>query len=104
MTRVALITTTINVPHVLTQWAKSMTPDDVIIVAGDQTSPHDEIIDLLIEISETTGVNTQYLAPHVQMKWASSEAIGWKSIQRRNIALLEAMQLNLNRLTDLTAT
>lgn len=94
MTRVALITTTINVPHVLTQWAKSMGVDDIIIVAGDQTSPHDEILDLLIDISESTGVNTQYLHPDHQIKWASSEAIGWKSIQRRNIALLEAMQLN----------
>jgi hypothetical protein len=94
MTRVALITTTINVPHVLTQWARSMSVDDIIIVAGDQTSPHDEILDLLIDISERTGVNTQYLHPNRQTLWASSEAIGWKSIQRRNIALLEAMQLN----------
>lgn len=94
MTRVALITTTINVPHVLTQWAKSMGVDDIIIVAGDQTSPHDEILDLLIDISEHTDANTQYLHPDHQTKWASSEAIGWRSIQRRNIALLEAMKLN----------
>lgn len=94
MTRVALITTTINVPHVITQWAKSMDVDDVIIVAGDQTSPHDEIIDVLDVITLTHGITTHYLEPDTQTKWASSEAIGWRSIQRRNIALLEAMQLN----------
>lgn len=94
MTRVALITTTINVPHVLTQWVKSMGVDDIIIVAGDQTSPHDEILDLLIDISERTGVDTMYLHPDVQTQYASSEAIGWRSIQRRNIALLRAMEHN----------
>lgn len=94
MTRVALITTTINVPHVLTQWAKGMQPDDVILVAGDKTSPHSEILDLLNQIMTRQGVPCRYLHPEDQTHWASSDAIGWRSIQRRNIALLEAMQLN----------
>lgn len=93
MTRVALITTTINVPHVLAQWAKSMSVDDIIIVTGDKKSPHDEIYKLMKEICQNTGVNTQYLEPRFQTQWVSSTAIGWNSIQRRNIALLEAMKL-----------
>ena len=94
MTRIALITTTINVPTVLTQWATSMTKDDLIVIAGDKKSPHDEIIDLLIEISESTGVDTVYLTPDVQERYAVSEVIGWNCIQRRNIALLNAMEHN----------
>jgi hypothetical protein len=93
VTRIALITTTINVPTVLTQWAQSgMTEDDIIIVAGDQKSPHDEIIDLIMIISETMGVDSTYLAPHVQERYAVSSKIGWNCIQRRNIALLRAME------------
>jgi len=94
MTHTVLITTTINVPHVLAKWAKGLTVDDVIIVAGDKKSPHDEIIDVLDVITLTHGITTRYLHPDDQIAWASSEAIGWNSIQRRNIALLEAMKLN----------
>jgi len=88
-----LITTTINVPHVLTQWAESMTENDVIIVAGDKKSPHDEINDLLIDIASKYGVGTKYLDPSRQEHWNVSDIIGWNCIQRRNIALLEAMTL-----------
>lgn len=95
MTRIALITTTINVPTVLTQWAKSgMISDDIIIVAGDQKSPHREIVDLLAAIERETGVVGIYSPPKMQDLWAISEKIGWNCIQRRNIALLEAMMYN----------
>jgi hypothetical protein len=90
---VVLITTTINVPHVLTQWAKSMQSMDWIIVAGDLKSPHDEIIELLAGIEVEIGVNTRYIHPYAQQHWATSEHIGWNCIQRRNIALLEAISL-----------
>lgn len=92
--RVALITTTINVPHVLTQWVETgMTEDDIIIVAGDYKSPHDEIDDLLNEISMRTGIAATYIHPANQTHWAVSSHLGWNCIQRRNIALLEAMML-----------
>jgi hypothetical protein len=97
VTRIALITTTINVPTVLTQWVQTgMTSDDIIIVAGDKKSPHSAILELLMQISETTGVNTQYLTPEVQTARYPqlSTTIGWNCIQRRNIALLEAMKLH----------
>lgn len=95
MTRVALITTTINVPRVLTQWAsRGMTKDDIIIIAGDQKSPHAEIEAVLSDIWRDFYVNGMYIHPIAQeTRWgALSNAIGWNCIQRRNIALLEAMK------------
>lgn len=93
MTRVALITTTINFPHVLTKWAKGMTSSDALIVAGDRKSPHNDIVRLLNNITEENNIPTQYIPPASSSPWASSEIIGWNSIQRRNIALLEALKL-----------
>lgn len=87
--RLALITTTINVPTVLTQWEKSMTDDDIIIIAGDHKSPHDEI-EMFLDDNIT--VPSVYLHPEDQMDWQSSSIIGWNCIQRRNIALLEAIK------------
>lgn len=92
--RTVLITTTINVPHVLTQWAKGLQSDDWIIVAGDLKSPHEAIHALLAQIEqENEGLRTLYLHPDIQTRWESSDIIGWNSIQRRNIALLEAIAL-----------
>lgn len=94
MTRIALITTTINVPTVLTPWAASgMTEDDIIIVAGDHKSPHTEIDDLCNQITMKHGVTTEYMMPRDQERFAVSSVIGWNCIQRRNIALLRAMEL-----------
>lgn len=85
----ALITTTINVPHNLRLWrASGLSDDDVVIVAGDLKTPHAEVRALL---SSLPGENV-YLAPKDQTRWASSEVIAWNCIQRRNVALLEAMR------------
>jgi hypothetical protein len=85
----ALITTTINVPGNLADWRETLNDDDdVVIVAGDVQSPHDDIVAYLAELP---GTNT-YLHPDAQGLWESSEAIGWRCIQRRNIALLEALR------------
>lgn len=89
----ALITTTINVPTILRTWAKMLSPGDHIIVTGDHKSPHKTIHALMNEIDETTGIVTTYLEPEDQMGWKSSEVIGWNCIQRRNIALLEALSV-----------
>jgi len=91
VTRVALITTTINVPYVLSDWAKSMTHEDIIVVAGDLASPHSEIKKLLEDITRLLSVTTLYIHPDEQHRWKSSDVIGWSCIQRRNIALLEAL-------------
>jgi hypothetical protein len=94
----ALITTTINVPRNLFTWRKMMKPDDVIIVAGDINSPHQEIVDYLVDLEGGISKN-RYLHPHDQTRYRCSGSIGWRSIQRRNIALLEAMQLRPRYIT-----
>lgn len=86
----ALITTTITVPENLREWRKHLNDDDVIVVAGDTGGPHNEIRQFLRELP---GFN-QYVDPEEQAVWRISECIGWKSIQRRNIALLEALEWN----------
>lgn len=88
-----LITTTINIPTVLIEWAKRMKSTDWIIVAGDRKSPHEEIRAVLRGIQLGGGPLTMYLTPERQSYWNVSKHIGWNCIQRRNIALLEAMRL-----------
>lgn len=86
----ALISTTINVPGNLTQWREALDDTDAVIIAGDVQSPHDEITAYMATLP---GHNV-YLHPDHQTHWAVSEHIGWRCIQRRNIALLEAMRLD----------
>lgn len=88
MTDTVLITTTIYTPTVLRQYRAS-DPDALFIIAGDMKTPHDEVRSLCKELG-----NAQYLDPFEQgaLGYACSEVIGWRSIQRRNIALLEAIR------------
>jgi hypothetical protein len=90
VTKIALITTTINVPRNLALWRDQLGDGAVFIVAGDKKSPHEDIEYLL---SLLPGDN-RYLRPEAQEGWEVSEVIGWNCIQRRNIALLEAIALN----------
>lgn len=87
----ALITTTIHDPENLEDWARGLRPDDLIIVVGDQKSPHFIIADRLRVVTDHTGVPGVYLHPDDQTKWQVSQLIGWNSIQRRNIGILEAI-------------
>lgn len=86
--KTALITTTINVPTVLELY-RQHGPDVAFFVAGDQKSPHEEICALA-----ATRINGDflYMSPNFQTDWKCSELIGWNCIQRRNIALLEAIK------------
>lgn len=84
-----LITTTINVPGNLERWRGTLADDDVVIVAGDLKSPHDDIERF---IAHLPGENV-YLRPEAQERWRTSEAVGWNCVQRRNVALLEALRL-----------
>lgn len=92
MTRAALITTTINVPTNLQDWAACLTPDDVIVVSGDLKTPHAEVSELLKRIYDATGIISAYLHPENQTRWVTSGHVGWNCIQRRNFAILEALQ------------
>ena len=88
MTDTALITTTIYVPQVLRQY-RAADPDVLMIIAGDLKTPHAEVRALCRELG-----NAVYLDPQEQERlgYACSDVIAWRSIQRRNIALLEAIR------------
>ena len=88
MTDIALATTTIYVPSVLRQYRAS-DPDVLMIIAGDLRTPHAEVKALCAEIG-----NAIYLDPQDQeaLGYKCSGVLGWRTIQRRNIALLEAIR------------
>lgn len=87
MTSIALVSTTIHVPHVLAEYRR-IGPDVEIIVAGDVNGPQDEIAAFCRQL------DARYLGPQEQeaLGYACSPIIGWKSIQRRSIAILEAIR------------
>jgi hypothetical protein len=91
----ALISTTINVPHILKEWRATLddvSEGNIIIVTGDLKSPHEQIEAFMSDLPGQHVANI-YLRPEEQGNWASSDVISWNCIQRRNIALLEAMRL-----------
>ena len=83
--RTALITTTINVPRVLALYRK-LGPDVRFFVTGDKKTPQ-EAYDFCDSIPDcVAGRETS------QIGWKCSELIGWNQVERRNIALLEAIR------------
>jgi hypothetical protein len=86
-----IVTTTINPPTLATIKYSRM-EDWTLIVVGDKKTPHEEYERL----------NCIYLSPEEQEKKYPdlSEAIGWNSIQRRNIGFVEAYNLG----ADIVAT
>ncbi len=84
--RIALCTTTIYVPHAL-KLMRKCSADVKFFVAGDEKSPHSDIIAAQAGLGEY-----DYLLPGSQKKWKCSEAIGWDTLARRNIAFLEALK------------
>jgi len=88
--RRVLITTTIHVPESLRAWrAAGMADDDVIIVAGDRKTPHDEVTELLADMPG----DNRYVSPSTDIGSPISTAVGWNCVQRRNVALAEAIRL-----------
>lgn len=83
--KTALITTTINTPHVLALY-RNYGPDVRFFVAGDLKTPTSAI--------ELCGAmdGCAYFGVEFQKKWKCSDLLGWNCIQRRNIALLEALR------------
>lgn len=87
---VAVITTTINVPTALEDLA-TRSPGRYalhVVVAGDvQTPPETR------EFVENLGGTYLGVADDVTTRWESHDVIGYRSIQRRNLALLHALTL-----------
>lgn len=86
---ICLVTTTINVPHVLRRY-RELGPGVPFIIAGDRKSPHEEIRALADEIGDC-----RYLTLEEQSEAhpVLSTVIGTDCIMRRNIAILEAAKL-----------
>lgn len=86
--KIALITTTINVPRVLSLY-RAHDPDVMFFVAGDVKTPP-EAFDYC---AEELG-NCRYLSPEIQrgLPHKSLKHTPWSSDTRRNIALLEALK------------
>jgi hypothetical protein len=82
MTKNFIVTTTISEPTEATLKFASM-PDWTLVVVGDTKTPHDSYRALK---------NVVYLSPDDQEKLSKplSDAIGWRSIRRRNLGLLYA--------------
>ena len=87
--RIVLITTTIRVPKVLELY-RQIGPDVIFLVAGDRKTPHEDVKQLMKDLG-----NAIYYSDEDQKKfgYSCSDVIGWNSVQRRNVVLLEAMKL-----------
>lgn len=85
--KTALITTTINLPHVLSLYRKCS--DDVaFFVTGDRKS-HVDAAQFCQSIP-----NCEYFSQERQdtLDWKCGTLLGWNTLARRNIALLEALK------------
>ncbi len=84
--KTALIITTINVPMVLSLYRK-LDPDVRVFVAADLKTPPEAQ-------AFCADLGCTYLSPEYQksLGYACSELIGWNTISRRNVALLEALK------------
>jgi hypothetical protein len=94
--KIALATTTIHVPHAL-KLMRKCDPNVRFFVAMDEKTPFQAIAswdgtDSRDPRRDTPMSNTEWLAPVHQKKWKCSEAIGWNTLARRNIAFLEALK------------
>ena len=85
--KIALITTTVNVPTVLALYRK-LGPDVAFFVAADEKTPL-EAYEFCASIP-----NCEIYSPDRQrdLGYACSELLGWNCVERRNIALLEAVK------------
>jgi hypothetical protein len=86
--KTAIVTTTIHVPKVVALHQEYY-PEAEVYIAGDKKTPHDALRSFIKQLPAT-----RYYAPEDQEKlsWSCSEIIGWNTIQRRNIAALEAVK------------
>lgn len=89
---IGIITTTIQIPYLLIHFPVDRTNHDVsVFIAGDLNSPHEDIENFLYGLHKGFE-KVRYIWPKEQEQWSVSEHIGWRTIQRRNIATLEAIQ------------
>jgi hypothetical protein len=81
--KIALCTTTIHIPHAL-KLLRKCSAEVKFFVATDEKTPE--------EISGLGIANTVFVRAGNYGDWKCSEAIGWNTLARRNIAFLEALK------------
>lgn len=86
--KIALISTTIYASHVFELYRK-FGKDVSMIIAGDTKTPDDRVRQILKPLGDARYLS---VADQQALNYKSSDVIGWGSIQRRNIALLEAIR------------
>jgi len=85
--KIALCTTTIHIPHAL-KLLRKCSENVKFFIALDQKSPFKELAGFMAGDPMSC-----WLTPGWQeQKWKCSEAIGWNTLARRNIAFLEALK------------
>ena len=84
--KLALCTTTIHIPHAL-KLLRKCSADVRFFVAGDMKTPTPVAYQFMVDID-----NCRAFVPEEQMHWKCSEALGWNTLARRNIAFLEALK------------
>lgn len=91
--KIAVVTTTINVPHALRLLA-AHDENAGVFVAGDIKTPP-ECEELVASLKSRSAF---YFTPEHQRKlgYKCSDLLGWNTIARRNIALLEALKWGAN--------
>tara|TARA_Y100000996_G_scaffold125397_1_gene94784 strand:- start:1005 stop:2108 length:1104 start_codon:yes stop_codon:yes gene_type:complete len=100
--KTAIITTTINYPSLLIDYAKDCKNikkkiDIAFIVAGDLKTPKNTKL-LCNQIEKKYKVKTLYLDPKTQSRYLKKfkelkNYLSWNSVQRRNVAFLKALEL-----------
>jgi len=92
--KTAVIMPSIRVPQNLLSWAQLLGEGDIIVIAGNERSPHDDIeVALLKTAAQHPEVAFDYLRPsdrRCQTSWVN-EFIEPNHTHRRNLALLEAL-------------
>jgi len=92
--KTTIIMPSIRVPQNVDAWAKLLNPEtDEIIIAGNAASPHSDILDALMGVTRTFGIDTQYVHPGDSSlnSFAINQFLPPNSTVRRNLALLVAL-------------
>ena len=96
MSETALITTTINVPELLLDYArdaKNHGRSVKLCVAGDRKTPA-AAADLCAKVEVETGLDCEYMGVEAQEKFLAQysdlrDLLPWNCVQRRNVAILK---------------
>ncbi len=99
MQKTAIVTTTIYVPKLLSEYAKDAKAhghDALFVVIGDKKTPP-ETADFCKKLGKRSGILVEYFSPERQDEYLKKfstlkEHLPWNSIQRRNVGLLFAHQ------------